>query len=193
MAGRWILGAGGVITPAKNWSHNTQAEPTVHGITPGHAPAGFVHGNAAEGGSRGRRYDKATEEQVKQFMKEDEMWSAKQTAIEPVVEESSRDIKSGKIKFDNEIFRQDGGVSPFAAVENDDGSMHIVRKEKAPPPKRTLPPPGDPVAAAHVAKLVTAPSEGRPLENSITLKQQIRRGFGAIMQSDGASHIGRTF
>lgn len=187
MAGRWVIGAGGVITPAKNWEHNTQSEPTTHGITVGQPPAGFVHGG--EKAPKGeRRFDKVTDAQIKRAMQEDADYFKKQGDIAPVVYEAKQDLESGKIQFANDVIRSDGSMAPYGAVEDEKGRTHIIRQDKIPPAPVVAP------VERVSAMVMPAKSGGTPAPGSPTnIKSVMKKGFNAILNSNGSEHLRRTY
>lgn len=183
MAGRWQIGADGVIRPAKGWENrNSTSAPTTHGITVGQPPAGFVH-------SGPKRADRPDAGQIAQLMREDEELAKKEMSTQLVLDEAKEELRTGKMRIDPEIFSQTHGVLPHGHVEDAQGRTHVVRADKLPPPSEVrLPSPEAPRGP-----LVTAPREAVPIEPSITYKQKINQGWQAIAMSDGSSHRKRTF
>lgn len=186
MAGRWQIGGDGVIRPKKGWeSTNSTPAPTMHGITQGQPPAGFVHHGP-------KRADRPDEGQIRQLMLEDDKLAKKDMSTKTVVEEAKEELRVGKMRIDPDIFSQTHGVLPHASVEDAQGRTHVVRADKLPPPSPIVMP-SMPSPEAPRGPLVTAPREAVPLDNPITFKQKINQGWQAIGSSDGSSHRKRTF
>ena len=182
---KWRI-TNGRLVPAPGQEHWGATPPEPVGLTPGEPP--HVHVGAAHRKDN-RRFDKPSESQIKDIEREDQAYFDAQVDIGAVHAEVKKDLASGKIQIDPSVIdSQSGRVTPFGSVEEPDGVTRIVPQNKVPRPARTPEP--KPPSTQYVD--FTVPTPVSPRENHISLKDQVKRGFRIIADSNG-EHLRRTF
>ena len=169
----------------KGWiaqdEHTIKFEPDTRGITPGHPP-GFkiLHGEYKKDNLR--KFDKPDDTQIKQLQKEDEQKD--KLDIGQIVEESKKDLESGKIKIEEGVLanlnkNKYERVNAFAPIVDDRGITHIMPAHKAQTieqiyESQKLQLKVDPVTIA-----LNAPTEGN-IQSKISQSDFINEGFEAV-------------
>lgn len=133
---KWTL-KDGVFIPVDG--HTTGEPVNKMNWSEGRAPS-FKIGTGEWKKDSKRRYDKPSESQIKALERKDDEELKKQTDITPVINQSKKDLQSGKIRIDPDVLRnlkktnkgeKYDTIDPFTSVQ-DGEIIHIVRKDKAP-------------------------------------------------------------
>jgi hypothetical protein len=124
--GKWRL-IGGAWVISDEYTH--QNEPTIHGITPGQPPAGFVH----EIKKDLRRYDKPSDSEIRRAVEEDEKYYKDKLNTDGIVQDAKKGLESGQIKIDPEVIdEREKKINNHGSVVDERGITHILPKYKLP-------------------------------------------------------------
>lgn len=133
--GHFILKSGKFV-PA---DAHTTGEPVARGITPGHPPAGVIRNGLMDRlrAENLRKYDKASEQQIKDLVRQDEEELRKQNDVTPIVRQSKKDLESGKLRIEPGVLAGLNGknynkVVPFSSIQDERGITHVLPQDKVP-------------------------------------------------------------